>query len=75
MDREPRVEMHPLQELIYKKGYTLTEFADICGISRQSFYSLFSGRTKSMRTEYQHRISENLHEPFEKIIYLTTEGL
>jgi len=66
---------HPLQRLIYEKGFTMTDFADKCGISRATLYALFSGKNKSMRTEHQYKMSEILHEPFERIVHMSTEGL
>jgi len=67
--------MHPLQNLIYKKGYNMTSFAEKANIDRTTLYKLFSGTIKQMRKDTQYKVSETLHEPIEKIIELTTEGL
>lgn len=45
---------HPLKTAIKERGYTYDEFADICGISRDTILSIVGRKTESTG-KYRHR--------------------
>lgn len=67
--------MHPLQNLIYKKGRSVKSLCDNCDINRATLYKIFDGKTKSPSPRTVYILSDELHESYEKIMALCTEGL
>ena len=67
--------MHPLEDLIYKKGFTIRKCAKTAGIDRTTLHKLFNGTTKKLRPDTIYIISEKLNEPYEKVVAISTEGL
>lgn len=59
-----RVE-HPLKTEIYKKGYTIKQFADLVGISRFTLNAYFTNRHIA-RGDTINLISKGLDIPYEK---------
>lgn len=57
---------HPLKTEIYKRGYTITSFADKVGISRFTLTDAFTGRHK-LRGDTMSWIAEALNEPYEEV--------
>lgn len=62
---------HLIQEKVNKSGYTITEFADLIGLSRPAVYQLF--KKQSVDSDLLVRISVVLKENFAKSIYQVIE--
>ena len=59
---------HPLKTEIYKKGYTIKSFSDLCGLNRNTFNQIFKGSKPRGDTVYI--ISNQLGLSYERIIKL-----
>ena len=57
---------HPLKTEIYKKGYTIKQFADLVGISRFTLNAYFTNRHIA-RGDTINLISKGLDIPYEKV--------
>ena len=64
--------MHELQREIYKKGFNMYSFQKHSGISRETLYKLFEGKTKRLRGETINVISRALNIDFEEMERLCT---
>ena len=53
---------HQLKREIYKKGFTLEEFANVCGIRRETLCNIFKHKYKSTNGYTINVIAKNLGE-------------
>lgn len=59
---------HPLKREIYKKGFTLEEFANVCEISRWTLNNIFvRKKVNKTRGSTIYIISKALELPYEKV--------
>lgn len=65
LGRNVRIE-HPLKTEIYKKGYTITNFAKKSQISRRALNDIFSSKHK-VRGDTIYLISQTLEMPYDKV--------
>lgn len=56
---------HPLKKEIYKRGYTIIEFAELSNINRWTLNNIFKGNVPRGDTIYQ--ISKGLKTPYEEV--------
>lgn len=67
-------ELHPLKREIYRKGYSIREFAMKADLDKVTLYKIFRGETKMATPKTMYKIADKLNIPYERVVSLV-EGL
>lgn len=66
-------ELHPLKRAIYKRGYSIREFAIKAGIDKVTLYKIFRHETKNVTPKTLYKIADKLGEPYEVVVGLVED--